>query len=141
MKTNISPFRADELPEKYEALAVLHMPRPIRNRVSYNRAVEIVRALVGFKLNRDQQDYLDLLSQLIEDYERKTQMVPNKLKPVDALRFLLTENGLNGGDLGRILGVDRSIAFRILKNRRNLTANHIRRLTRRFAVSSGLFLK
>jgi len=141
MKTSSSTIRAGLLPKTYDALVALHMPRPLHDNVSYNNAVEIVHALVGFKLNRDQQDYLDLMSKLIEDYERETHPVPDKLAPLDALRFLLSENGLSGDDLGRILEVDRSIAFRILKGTRNLTADHIRRLTAQFSVSADLFLQ
>jgi antitoxin component HigA of HigAB toxin-antitoxin module len=36
--------------------------------------------------------------------------------------------------------VDRSIAYRILKGARNLTAEHIKKLSGRFAVSADLFL-
>lgn len=46
----------------------------------------------------------------------------------------------NAVDLGDIIGVNRSIAYRILKGGRNLTANHVRKLAARFAVSADLFL-
>jgi antitoxin component HigA of HigAB toxin-antitoxin module len=52
----------------------------------------------------------------------------------------LAENGLTGDDFGRIIGVDRSIAYRILKGTRNLTADHIKKLSVRFAVSADLLL-
>ncbi len=43
-------------------------------------------------------------------------------------------------DRGQILGVNRSIAYRILKGARNLTAAHIKKLSARFAVSADLLL-
>ena len=58
----------------------------------------------------------------------------------EALKFLLSENDLSSDGLGQIIGVDRSIAYRILKGSRYLTADHIKKLSTRFAVSADLFL-
>lgn len=52
----------------------------------------------------------------------------------------MADNGLTGDDLARIIGVDRSIAYRILKGTRNLTADHIKKLAARFVVSADLLL-
>ena len=62
------------------------------------------------------------------------------MKGIEALQFLLEENSLTADDLGDILGVNRSIAYRILKGARNLTADHIKKLAARFAVGADLFL-
>jgi HTH-type transcriptional regulator/antitoxin HigA len=140
MKTAATTLQAGSLPKTYEALVALHPPRIIHNGVSYTNAVEIVHALAGFKLNRDQRDYLDLMSKLIEDYERANSPEPQRLAPHAALAFLLSENAMSADDLGHLLGVDRSIAYRILKGTRNLTAEHIKKLAARFAVSADLFL-
>ena len=140
MKTSTTTPRAGSLPKTYEALVSLHMPRTIHDVVSYANAVEIVHAMVGFKLNHDQEDYLDLMSKLIEDYERANSPEPVRVSPLESLRFLLSENDLSGDDLGRILGVDRSIAYRILKGTRSLTAEHVKKLAVRFSVSADLFL-
>jgi len=102
--------------------------------------VEIVHALTGFKLNRDQVDYLELMAKLVEDYERETVAEPTPLKGIVTVKFLLAENNLTGNILGHIIGVDRSIAYRILKGTRNLTADHIKKLSARFAVSADLLL-
>jgi HTH-type transcriptional regulator/antitoxin HigA len=128
------------IPKTYTGLIALHVPRVIHDRASYNNVVEIVDALAGFKLNRDQDDYLDLMSRLIEDYERKTVPEPKPVKGIEALKFILDENDLSADGLGRIIGVDRSIAYRILKGARNLTADHIKKLSARFCVSADLFL-
>jgi len=115
--------------------------RPQQSRpVVYRNAVEIVHALAGFKLNRDQDDYLELMAKIIEDYERETSPEPAPVTGVESLKYLLKENGLSADDLGTIIGVDRSIAYRILKGSRNLTAEHIKKLSSRFVVSADLFL-
>jgi HTH-type transcriptional regulator/antitoxin HigA len=128
------------LPATYAELIALQVPRPIHDRTAYDNAVEIVHALAGFKLNRDQDDYLQLMAKLVEDYERETMPEPAPVAGIETLKFLLTENGLNANDLGRILGVNRSIAYRILQGARNLTAAHIKKLSARFAVSADLLL-
>lgn len=138
MKTATLSFA--RLPKTYSGLVALHMPRPIHDKVAYDNAVEVVHALAGHKLNHDQGDYLALMAKLVEDYESKNVPEPKPVKGVEALKFLLEENDLTAVDLSAIIGVNRSIAYRILKGGRNLTADHVKKLTARFAVSADLFL-
>ena len=140
MKTTARTRRPAVMPKHYPELVALHLPRPIHDKVSHDNAVEIVHALVGFKLNRDQEDYLELMGKLIEDYESETIPEPAPVKGIESLKYLLESNNLSGDDLGGILGVDRSIAYRILKGTRQLTAEHIKKLAARLAVSADLFL-
>ncbi|MBK8476391.1 MAG: helix-turn-helix domain-containing protein [Opitutaceae bacterium] len=128
------------LPTTYTELVALQVPRPIHDRAAYDNAVEIVHSLAGFKLNRDQDDYLQLMAKLVEDYESETLPEPAPVAGIETLKFLLADNGLTADDLGQILGVNRSIAYRILKGARNLTATHIKKLSARFAVSADLLL-
>ena len=138
MSTSISTLA--HLPKDFTALVAWHAPRPIHDRIAYDNAVEVVDAMAGFKLNRDQEDYLEVMSQLLETYEAETLPKARKISGANALRFLLDENNLTGDDLAKILGVDRSIAYRVLKGTRNLTVAHVRKLTARFKVSADLFL-
>ena len=127
------------LPKSYSSLVALHMPRPIHDKVAYDNAVEVVHALAGHKLNHDQDDYLAIMAKLVEDYERENVPEPKQVKGIEALKFLLEENGLTAADLGDLIGVNRSVAYRVLKGARNLTADHIRKLATRFSVSTDLF--
>jgi HTH-type transcriptional regulator/antitoxin HigA len=127
------------LPKTYSGLVALHMPRPIHDKVAYDNAVEIVHALAGHKLNYDQNDYLAIMAKLVEDYENENVPEPKSIEGIEALKFLLEENGLTAADLGDLIGVNRSVAYRILKGGRNLTADHIKKLAARFAVSTDLF--
>ena len=141
MKTTATTLSFSAMPKTYSGLVSLLVPRPIHDQTAYENAVEVVHALAGFKLNRDQDDYLELMAKLIEDYERETTPEPTPVKGTKALEFLLKENDLSVDDLSRIIGVDRSIGYRILKGKRNLTADHIKKLSTKFAVSADLFLK
>ena len=80
------------------------------------------------------------MAKLVEDYENENVPEPKPIKGIEALKFLLEENGLTAVDLGDLIGVNRSVAYRILKGARNLTADHIKNLAARFAVSADLFL-
>ena len=133
-------LKFSHLPKTYSGLVSLHVPRPIHGTTSCDNAVEIVHALAGFKLNRDQEDYLELMAKLVEDYERETVAEPTPLKGIETVKFQLAENNLTGDNLGHIIGVDRSIAYRILKGTRNLTADHFKKLSARFAVSADQLL-
>jgi HTH-type transcriptional regulator/antitoxin HigA len=136
----IATLAFTHLPKTYSGLVALHMPRPIHDKVAYDNAVEIVHALAGHKLNHDQDDYLAIMAKLVEDYENENVPVPKPIKGIEALKFLLEENGLTATDLGDLIGVNRSVAYRILKGARNLTADHIKKLAARFVVSADLFL-
>lgn len=129
-----------ELPTRYAELVALHMPRPLHDRVAYDNTVEVIDALAGHKLNADQEDYLELLGQLVETYEAGHLTPYPRSTGIDALKFLLSENQLTGDDLAKLLSVDRSTAYKIIKGTRNLTTEHIRSLCERFSVSPELFI-
>ena len=111
MKPTSAALTFSSMPKTYTGLVSLLVPRPIHDQASYDNAVEIVHALAGFKLNRDQDDYLELMAKIIEDYERETSPEPAPVKGIESLKFLLRENGLSADDLGSIVSVDRSIAY------------------------------
>jgi len=131
----------DRLPTSFDGLIKLHAPRPIHDDVSYKNTVEIVDALAGHTLNRDQEDYLVLLSTLVERYEADTLPKRPKASGLEMLRYLLDENGLGGDDLAKLIAVDRSVAFRILKGERGLTTDHVKALANRFGVPADVFIR
>ncbi len=135
--THLSP---KNLPKTYQGLVELHVPRPIHDKVDFENVTELIDLLAGSKLNAEQEDYLDLLSTLSEEYEREKLSPLAKLSAHEALKYLMNENNMSGEDLAELLGVDRSTAFKLLKGARNLTTDHLRKLGARFSVSADLFL-
>jgi HTH-type transcriptional regulator/antitoxin HigA len=133
----ISPGK---LPETYAELVAIHVPRPIHDKVSFENTVAIVDSMAGAQLNEDQDDYLEILSQLIETYEDAHVKLPRKVAGIKLVRFLLEENDMTGDDLAGLLGVDRSVAYKILKGTRNLTAEHIRKIADRFLISADALI-
>jgi len=139
MKTK-SKLSFSKLPTTFDGLIKLHPPRPIHDDVGYKNTVEMVDALAGHKLNRDQDDYLLLLSGLVERYEADTLPKGPNVSGIKMLQYVLEENRLHGDDLAKILGVDRSVAYRILKGERSLTTTHIKALCSRFGLRADIFI-
>ena len=134
------PLRFRDLPTTYAGLVALYAPRRIDNRAELERATRIIDAMAGHDLSRDQDDYLDLVSTLVSNYEEEHDPFETQpLAPLEALRCLMEENGMTPADLGRLLG-GADLGNKILKGLRALDSNHIRTLADRFAVNPELFI-
>lgn len=132
-------YSIQTLPKSYEELCQIYLPRTIHDNVDLKNTIEIVDILAGHKLNQDQEDYLETLSELIEAYESEHHPLP-KSSGLGSLKFLLEENHLNGKDLAEILKSSHSLGYKILAGDRNLTPQQMKALGERFSVDPGLFL-
>ena len=139
MKSTRKAVRFEAMPTNYAGLCELLLPRPIHDKHELDNVTEVAEAMAGHKLSRDQADYFDLLCKLIEDYE-KDEVPASKVSGLESLRHLLSEHGMSGGDLSRMLGAHRTLGAMILRGERKLTAEHIRILSSQFGVSADLFL-
>ncbi len=140
-KLAVERLTFDRLPTTFDGLIKLHAPRPIHDAVGYKNTLEVVDALAGHELNRDQEDYLLLLSTLIERHEADTLSKRPLVSGLSMLRYLLGEHELGGDDLAKIIRVDRSVAYRLLKGERGLTTQHIKALCERFGVPADVFIR
>lgn len=123
-----------------ELVAQLYLLKPIHTKGDYNRVMHIIGLLAGrTDLNTEQQEYLESLSILVEAYEKEHFEIEPASSPLETLKYLLDQNGLNGSDLGRILG-QRQIGSTILRGERNLSKAHIKKLADHFSVDPSLFL-
>lgn len=129
-----------DLPDNFLELQSKIFPlKPIHNKRDYTKAMKVAE-IIGAKadLTKTQSDYLESLANNIEAYENQHWEV-KKQSPLEVLKFLMDENGLNGSDLGRILGT-RTLGSAILNGRRQLSKTHISKLADYFSVSPALFL-
>jgi HTH-type transcriptional regulator/antitoxin HigA len=131
-----------KLPGRFEALVRLMPPRAIADDVELENVIEMVDQLMALpRLTKGQSLYLQTLAQLVEVYEAEHHAIDTAdLSGLDALGHLLAESGMNASDLARLLGVHPSMGSKILKGERQLTADHIRKLSERFHVRPALFL-
>ena len=129
-----------KLPATYAGLVAMLPPRPIHDDIDLANASEMIGRLAGFRLNRDQEDYLDAISTFVEAYERsRFPMDDARISPLETLKFLLAENDMTASDLGRLLG-NRTLGPAILSGRRGLSKAHVKKLADHFKLEPGLFL-
>ncbi len=130
-----------KLPGDWGELNRLFPLRPIRDEERHERALKILdRLAVAEKRSRDQEDYLESLSNLMETYERehhRTDTAP--LDPAGTLRFLMEQHGWNGSDLGRFLGT-RTLGPELVRGKKELSKTHIAKLAKHFGVNPGVFI-
>jgi HTH-type transcriptional regulator/antitoxin HigA len=131
----------DDIPESYAQLVGRFMPRPLHDEVDYRNALAVLDAMAGFKMNADQQDYFEAIATFIEKYEAQHHAIDAaKMTPIELIRSLMAEHGMNESDLGRLLG-DRSLGNRLLSGQRELSKAHIRILAERFSLNPAALLK
>jgi HTH-type transcriptional regulator / antitoxin HigA len=139
-KTKANPIFENGIPDTFEKLCSEYPPRPIHDSESHDDAVEIIDALSGLKLNDDQEDYLEVIGTLINQYEENNLDILPSASPREVLAFLLDQNNITGRELGRILGKDESLGAKILSGERSITIEHAVALAKRFAVKPEIFL-
>ncbi len=133
--------RLAEVPKSYRELCQLYLPRPIRDEAEDAEATAMMNALAVFpRLNAEQRDYLDVLTEMVDAHSQAKDTRWPKVKGVEVLRHLLEEHGLGGADLSRILGGSRNLGAMILRGERNLTLAHVRKLAAHFKVSPELLV-
>jgi antitoxin component HigA of HigAB toxin-antitoxin module len=140
MKTKQAPSFSS-MPKDYTALCQLFLPRPIHDQVAYENTVEMADVFAGFEdgMSDDQNDYFDLLCDLIEKRDQELAK-PSKLRALDLLNHLIKEHALAGADLSRILGKSLPLGPMILRGDRKITADHAVRLGKHFGLRPDAFL-
>jgi HTH-type transcriptional regulator/antitoxin HigA len=100
--------------------------RPIRTRIDYRAALKEVEALMDAAPASAEGERLDVLTTLIEAYERKH--YPLDLPdPVEAIKFVMEQRGLSVKDLQPMIGRSNRV-YEILSRKRSLTLKMIWRL-------------
>lgn len=114
--------------------------RPLHDDRDLDAAIAMIdRLLDRDDLTASEQDYLDVLSDLVERYESERFPLP-QLSGVELLRFLMAENGLRQADLVPIFG-SRSTVSDVLGGKRQLAKAHIRGLSERFGLPADAFME
>ena len=130
-----------DVPKTYRELCQLYLPRPVHNDEEDEAATAMMNALAVFpKLNAEQRDYLEVLSEFVDAYDQTKPVRWPKVTGRDVLKHLLVEHGLNGAGLSHILGGSRNLGAMILRGERNLTLAHVRKLAAHFQVSAEAFI-
>ena len=104
------------------------MIKPVKTKKDYEEALQRCYDLMqtDIKANTPDVDELEVLSILVENYEKKHFPMPAP-NPVEAIKYRLEQTGIDQKELTKILG-GRSRKFEILSGKRKLSLNMIREL-------------
>jgi HTH-type transcriptional regulator/antitoxin HigA len=124
---------------EYTALLKKVPPKVIRTEQENEAYTEILYDLDrrSKTLTAAEKELAELLTLLIEDFEEKRYRLPHS-GPLDVLHFLMDQHGLKQKDLVDVFGTP-SIVSEVLSGKRDLSKDHIKRLSKRFHVSPDLF--
>jgi HTH-type transcriptional regulator/antitoxin HigA len=113
--------------------------RPLRTDSDLDAAVVVIDSLIDQDdLSAPEQDYLDVLSDLVEVYEDQT--IP--IKPVDdanMLRLLIEAKRVTQIEVAKKAGIAESTISAVLAGKRKLNRLQIGKLARFFHVEPGAF--
>ena len=102
--------------------------RPIRNDDDHRAAVDEIRVLWNAEAGSADEDRLDVLATLVDEYERKRWPV-DKLDP----------EGRTRADLASLIGQSR--ATEVLARKRGLTLHMIRKIERAWHVPASILVR
>jgi len=114
--------------------------RPIRSVQEYDRTVALMNYLldmVGDKENHALASLLDLVGELVEDYE-SSHFAIEPSDPRAVLQYLIEIRGLKQGDLAEV--VPQSNLSAILAGKRKISATLAGKLAKFFKVSPAVFV-
>jgi antitoxin component HigA of HigAB toxin-antitoxin module len=96
----------DRIPNTFNELNALHALRPIEDDVALDNAIEQLDKLaVMNERTKDQADYLETLTTLVEKYEAEHDPIQtDDLSVVDILTILMDGREMSASDLGGVLG-------------------------------------
>lgn len=124
----------------YAALLSETRPEVIHDQRQNRAYIRRLEELTGKKsVTPAEKKLIELLVLLIEDFEAKHAPVLDA-SPVAIIRHLMEANDLRQKDLMEVFGTE-SIASEILHGKRELTREHIERLSAKFGVSPAVFFQ
>lgn len=113
--------------------------RPIRTEKEYKSALQELSEIFNAAKGTEAFDKAEVLEILIENYENIHYPIEN-LDPIEAIKYLMSEEGLSQSDLGEIIG-DKSKASLILNRKRKLSLSMIRKLQKHFKLPADILIQ
>lgn len=137
----MSALRKNDDDTIYEALIKRFPLRPIRTDEQNERAAEMCDELTDRldKLTPAENDYLEVLSDLISKYESRWEDECSAMSPADLVRYLMEVNGLEQQDLVPEFGSNSDVS-EFLDGRRQLSIEQARSLSERFKIKISAFI-
>ena len=128
--------------KRYGRLLAKATPCVITTTAEHNRAIAIVEALIEKgerNMSPEQDALLDLLTNLIGDYEQTIYPPFPKSAPHEMVEFLLEQRDLKPSALWPVIG-SKSRVSEILSGKRSISKEQAKKLAEFFHVGVALFI-
>ena len=128
--------------KRYGRLLAKAAPRVIATEEENGRAIAIVESLVQkgeLSMTPEEDALLDLLTNLIRDYEAIAYPRREESSPHEMVAFLLEQRGLAPKDLWPVIGSKGRVS-EILAGRRSISKEQAKKLAEFFQVRADLFI-
>ncbi len=112
---------------------------PIRTKTDYHKALEEIESLFEADPNTHECDRLDILSTLVEAYE-KAHFFIEIPDPIAAIQYYMDTRGWSRHDLDVCLG-RRDCVSEVLSRKRSLTLEMIRKLNQELGVPAEILIQ
>jgi HTH-type transcriptional regulator/antitoxin HigA len=113
--------------------------RPIRTQTDYQAALREIELLFDAAENTPEYDRLDILSTLVEAYE-KTHFPIELPDPIEAIQYYMDTRGWSRRDLEICLG-SRARVSEVLSRKRTLTLEMIRKLNQELRIPAEILIQ
>jgi|SRR5579862_2862141 len=113
--------------------------KPIRDAAGYDRALRRVEDLWDSSEGSVETDEFDVLTTLIEAYERANYPMdlPN---PIEAIKFRLEQQGKDAKSLIGVIG-QRTRVYEVMQGKRPLSLNMIRNLHKKLGIPADVLIQ
>ncbi|GET42249.1 helix-turn-helix domain-containing protein [Microseira wollei] len=113
--------------------------RPIRTETDYQEALQEIELLFNASPNTPEYDRLDVLSTLVEAYEKKH--IPIEIPdPIEAIEYYMDTRGWSRRDLESCIG-SRARVSEVLSRKRSLTLEMIRKLNQQLGIPAEILIQ
>ena len=111
----------------------------IKTEQDYDLVIERIEIIFDAKPNTEEGDELEILSILIEKYEKENFPIEFP-DPIEAIQFRMEQLGYSQNDLADIIGL-KSRTSEILNKKRKLSLNMIRKLTEKLHIPTEILIQ
>jgi HTH-type transcriptional regulator/antitoxin HigA len=122
----------------YKQLLVETLPTAIETDAENDAALQKIEELIEHG-GEAEGKMVDLLTVLVEAFEKEHYPAPRKVTPLAMLRHLMEAQDLKQKDMLGVFGSP-SIVSEVLSGKRGFTVEHIKKLSKRFHVSPEVFI-
>lgn len=125
----------------YQTLLQEFVPRPISSERAYQRTLKQIDGLIRrVKRSRAEDDLLELLATLVEQYETRQGYTAPTVSPRDRLAGLIEAREITQAELARGSQVPRTTINEILVGRRGISKTNAIRLAKFFGLPAEEFI-